>query len=78
MPVSVTPRQLLAIALLACFVAALFGATPLAAWVDTTVGGDGTTLQEAADTWLELTQRARLDQPYIGLRQLVQAAEGVR
>jgi hypothetical protein len=77
MPASVTPRQLLVIALLGCFVAALFGATPLAAWVDTTFG-DGTTLQEAADTWLELTQRARLDQPYIALRQLVQAAESIR
>jgi hypothetical protein len=77
MPASVTPRQLLAIALLGCFVAALFGATPLAAWVDTTLG-DGTTLQKAADTWLELTQRAQLDQPYIALRRAVRAAEGAR
>jgi hypothetical protein len=76
MPVSVTPRQLLAIALLGCFVAALFGATPLAAWVDTTVG-DGTTLQEAADTWLELTQRAQLDRPYIALRHAVRTVEGL-
>ena len=35
----VTPRRLLGIALLACITAALFGAAPLAAWVDHSVAG---------------------------------------
>ena len=71
----VTPRQLLGIAVLACFVAALFGATPLAAWVDQSVAG-GTTVQLAADAWRDLTQRVGLDRPYDALRHAVRDAEG--
>ncbi len=71
----VTPRKLLGIAVLACFVAALFGAPPLAAWVDQSVAG-GTTVQLAADAWRDLTQRVGLDRPYDALRHAVREAEG--
>ena len=71
----VTPRQLLGIAVLGCVVAALFGATPLAAWVDESVAG-GTTVQLTADAWRDLTQRIGLDRPYEALRHAVRNAEG--
>ena len=58
--VGVTPRKLLGIAVLGCCVAALFGAAPLAAWVDASIAG-GTVVQQAADAWHELTQRFGFD-----------------
>jgi hypothetical protein len=72
--VGVTPRKLLGIAVLGCCVAALFGAAPLAAWVDASIAG-GTILQQAADTWHELTQRFGFDGPYDALRHAVRDAE---
>jgi hypothetical protein len=71
----VTPRQLLGLAVLSCLVAALFGAAPLAAWVDASVA-DGTVVQQAADGWNQLAQRIGLDRPYDALRHLVRDAEG--
>ena len=59
----VTPRQLLGTAVVGCFVAALFGADPLAARVDASVAG-GTVLQQAADGWRALTQLVGFDRPY--------------
>jgi hypothetical protein len=73
----VTPRQLLGIAALSCFVAALFGAAPLAAWVDASIA-DGTVVQQAADSWRGLTQRAGFDRPYDALRHAVRDAESAR
>jgi hypothetical protein len=70
----VTPRQLLEIAVLSCFVAALFGAAPLAAWVDASIVG-GTVVQQAADHWHEVTQRIGFDRPYDALRRAVRDAE---
>ena len=70
----VTPRQLLGIAILSCFVAALFGAVPLAAWVDASVVS-GTVVQQAADGWRELTRRVGFDLPYDVLRGAVRDAE---
>lgn len=70
----VTARQLLGIALLGCIVAALFGAVPLAAWVDASIAG-GTVVQQAADAWLGLTQRVGLDRPYDALRHAIRDAE---
>ena len=52
------------IALVGCFVAALFGADPLAAWVDASVAG-GTVVQQAADAWL-----GHLEWRLSGFRQL--------
>lgn len=63
----VTPRQLLGTAMVGCFVAALFGADPLAARVDASVAG-GTVVQQAADRWRALTQLAGFDRPYDALR----------
>ena len=57
-----TPRSCLRIALLGCLVAALFGAAPLAAWVDASIAA-GTVVQQAADAWRELTQRVGLEAP---------------
>ena len=71
----VTPRQLLGIALISCAVAATLGATPLASWVDASIAG-GTVVQQAADDWLALTQRAGLDRPYAALRQARRDVEG--
>ena len=75
----VAPRRLLGIALVGCFVAALFGADPLAAWVDASVAG-GTVVQQAADAWLGLTQRLGFDRPCDALRHAVRevAALSVR
>jgi len=58
-----TPRQLLGTVVVGCFVAALFGADPLAARVDASVAG-GTVLQQAADGWHALTQLVGFDRPY--------------
>ncbi len=71
----VTARQLLKSALVCCAVAALLGATPLAAWVDTSIIA-GTVVQQAADDWLALTQRVGLDRPYDALRHAIRDAEG--
>lgn len=73
----VTPRQLLGIAVLGCLVAALFGATPLSAWVDASVAG-GSVVQQIADAWRDLTQRVELDRPYEALRHAVRDAENTR
>jgi hypothetical protein len=70
----VTPRQLLGIALVGCCVAALFGAAPLAAWVDASVVS-GTVVQQAADGWHGLTRRVGFDRPYDVLRGAVRDAE---
>jgi hypothetical protein len=73
----VTPRNLLAIALLGCFTASVFGAAPLAAWVDASPAG-GTELQQAADAWHEQMQRLGVDRPYAALRRTVRDAEAAR
>ena len=70
-----TPRRLLCIALLACFTAALFGAAPLAAWVEASIAG-GTVVQQAADTWLGVTRRIGLGGPYDALRRGMRDLEG--
>jgi hypothetical protein len=67
-------RGLLLIALLGCGSAAVFGAAPLAAWVDGSIA-NGTAIQQAADAWLHLTQRIGLDRPYDSLRREVRDAE---
>jgi hypothetical protein len=67
-------RGLLLMALLGCGSAAVFGAAPLAAWVDGSIA-NGTVIQQAADAWLHLTQRAGLDRPYDSLRRDVRDAE---
>ena len=72
-----TPRRLLGIALLACITAALFGAAPLDAWVNASIAG-GTVVQQAADAWLDVTQRLGLDRPYDALRRVVRNVEGTR
>lgn len=64
---SVTPRQLLGTAMVGCFVAALFGADPLAARVDASVAR-GTVVQQAADGWRTLTQLVGFDRSYDALR----------
>jgi hypothetical protein len=77
--VTVTPTGLLGIALVGSFVAALFGAVPLAAWVDNLPDSPTVrTLGQAADTWREFTQRVHLDEPYTALRRFVRSAEGER
>ena len=75
----VAPRRLLGIAMVGCFVAALFGADPLAAWVDGSVAG-GTVVQQAADGWRALTQLVGFDRPYDALHHAVRdvAALSVR
>jgi hypothetical protein len=75
MAAGINPRQLLGLALLTCVVAALFGAKPLAGWVDTSVLAD-TIVQQTADEWLSVTQRLGFDRPYEVLRQAVRQAEG--
>ena len=69
-----TPPKLLGIALLACLVAAVFGAAPLAAWVAASNAG-GTVVQEAADAWLTMTQRVGLDRPYNLLHHTIREVE---
>src|SRR5262249_39815681 len=71
----VTPRQLLILVLLACFVSALLGAKPLAAWVNGSIVAE-TVVQNAGDDWLWLSHRIGLDWPYDALRQGVRDAEG--
>ena len=71
----ITPRQLLGTALVCCIVAALLGAAPLAAWVDTSIAA-GTVVQQAANDWLSLTQSVGLDRPYDVLRHAIRDAEG--
>jgi hypothetical protein len=71
----VSPRRLLGVAFIGCITAAVLGAKPLAAWVDASIAAD-TVLQQAADDWLALTERAGLDRPYVALRQAMRDAEG--
>jgi hypothetical protein len=73
----VTPLSLLAIALLGCVTAAVFGAAPLAAWVDASILG-GTAAERAAEAWLGATQRLGLDRPYVAIRRAVRDAEAAR
>ena len=73
----VTPARLLSVALLGCIVAAVFGAVPLAAWVDTSVVA-GSVVQQATDAWQQRMQRLGLEQPYATLRRAVRAAEVAR
>jgi hypothetical protein len=70
----VTPQRLLAIVLLGCVTAALFGATPLASWVSASSLA-GTPVEQATDAWLGLTQRLGLDRPYNLARNSVRSAE---
>jgi len=70
------PRGLLLIALLGCGSAAVFGAAPLSAWVDAS-NANGTAVQQAADGWRLLMQRAGLDRPYDSVRREVRDAEAV-
>jgi hypothetical protein len=70
----ITPRRLLGVAVVGGIVAATLGATPLASWVDASIAG-GTVVQQAADDWLALTQRAGLDRPYAALRQAMRGVE---
>jgi hypothetical protein len=69
------PLGLLGVALLACLTAAVFGAAPLAAWVDGSVLA-GTVAQQAADGWLETAGRLGLTRPYESARRAVRAIEG--
>ena len=74
MPSGVTLRQLFGASLLACATAAVFGAKPLADWVDGSIVA-GTVVQDAADGWLALTQKAGLERPYDLLRAAIRQAE---
>jgi len=69
------PVGLLGVALLACLTAAVFGAAPLAAWVDGSVFA-GTVVQQAADGWLEAAGRLGLTRPYAAARRAVRDLEG--
>jgi hypothetical protein len=71
----VSPRQLLGVAFIGCITAGVLGAKPQAAWVDASIAAD-TVVQQAADGWLALTERAGLDRPYVALRQAMRDAEG--
>jgi len=71
------PKRLLALSLLACVTAATLGAQPLAGWVDASIVA-GTFLQDAADSWLTITQRIGLDQPYTILRNTIRGIEAAR
>ncbi len=73
MAVLVSPSRLLGIALLACVVAAVFTAKPLAAWIDDSAA-EGTMVQTAADAWLAATQRLGLNQLYDDMHDLVRGA----
>jgi len=73
----VTPRGLLGIALLGCLVAALFGAAPLAAWVDSSIA-EATVVQQVADAWHDMARRLMLDRPYDALRRAVRDAEAAQ
>jgi hypothetical protein len=73
----ITPRRLLAIALLGCIVAALFGAAPLAAWVDGSIAR-GTVIDQAAQDWLAIAQHFGFDRPYNAVRRAVRDAEALR
>jgi len=75
--VIVSPKQLLRSALLACVVAAVFGAKPFAAWVDGSMVA-GTVVQQAADGWEGVMQRIGLDQVYVTLRASVRTTEAAR
>ena len=78
-PITVTPRGLLAVALLGSLVAALFGAVPLAVWVNALPQSPATQiLIPAADAWRDFAQRVHLDGPYYALRRAVRDAEAAR
>lgn len=71
------PKRLLTLALLACVVAATLGAQPLAAWVNASIV-TGTFLQDAANSWLSVTQHVGLDRPYTILRHAIRDAEAAQ
>ena len=78
-PITITPRGLLAVALLGSAVALLFGAVPLAAWADALPDSPiAVPLQQAADTWRDAVKRVGFDQPYDVLRKAVRIAEAAR
>jgi hypothetical protein len=74
MAIEVSPKRLLALALLACVVAATLGAQPLAAWVDASEAS-GTVVQDAVDMWSDAMRRIGFDRPYETLRRAVRDAE---
>jgi hypothetical protein len=69
----VTPIGLLAVALLASLVSAVFGAAPLAAWAASVP-----VLPQATETWQDLTQTLSLDRPYDVLRKAIRNAENAK
>jgi hypothetical protein len=73
----ITVRHLFGVALLGCMVAALFGAKPLAAWVDTSPLS-GTVIQQVADTWRDVAERTGLTRPYETLHIAVRQFEAMR
>lgn len=77
MPVLVTPKRLLMLALLACVVAATLGAGPFAAWVDTSLVS-GTFIQGAVDDWSDALQRIGATRPYELARHAIRVAEAAR
>ena len=70
-----SPSHLLRLVLLACGVAAVFGAEPLATWVDGSIAA-GTIVQTAADSWYAAMQQIGLDQPYDAVRNMIRALGG--
>lgn len=71
---TVTPPGLLAIALLGCVTAAVFGAQPLTQWVTDNVPA----AQQAAEKLQTLAADSGLDQPYATLRRVARNAEAAR
>jgi hypothetical protein len=77
--VTVTPRELLAVVLIGSVVAVLFGAVPLARWVNALPDFPGvSTAQQAADRWREVARGWQLDAPYDALHRAARDAEGAR
>jgi hypothetical protein len=74
---SADAKRLLMLALLACVVAATFGAKPLAAWVDASLVS-GTFVQDAVDEWSDVMQRIGVTRPYDVLRRAIRDAEAAR
>jgi hypothetical protein len=73
----VSAKRLLMLSLLACAVAATFGAKPLAAWVDASLVS-GTFVQGAVDEWSDVMRRVGVTRPYDMLRNTIRDAEAAR
>jgi hypothetical protein len=73
----VDAKRLVMLALLACVVAAMFGAKPLASWVDASLVS-GTFVQDAIDEWSDAMQRIGVTFPYDVLRRAIRDAEAAR